>query len=804
MRRFNLFVLLPVTVLLLAAGNTAVAQKTIGGTVTDAETGETLPAANIRIEDSYRGTITNEEGAYRLTIPDSLLPAVIEVRFLGYESARRTIVSSSAQVQHFRLRPSVYEMEAITVTDENPAERIMREVIRRKKEWREGLLTYRAEAYNRQTLSNDTAIVQVSETISTAFWHRDRGHREVVRSRRQTANIEAGQNFAGVSYLPNLYDDNIDLAGFNVVGVTHPDAPDYYNFKLIDRHLIDNRTVYEIQVIPSRKLQPLFRGTVYVLDEEYALLEMDLAPNDVVKFPAPVKSFDSSYRQQYNNFDGDYWLPVDMRIDGEIKVKMMGLEFPMIRFRQVSQVSDYTINGPLPDTLYEKKRLISADTAAAASDSLFEQTAGKVPLSVEEEKAYSELDSTYTLEKAFRPTGFLARFIDDEDEDDQRGGGGIFSRLDIPGELHPRLRYNRVDALHAGLKYEIQPLNGWSFHGLGGYNTGYEEWSYGFGSMYRLSAGVFRLGIGADYREDTSPRYDSRIFRPEHSSVPNLLGEENYFDYYHKKGWRFIMDIAYRPLDLSAKTGFTVERHRSLTVNTAYDLAASSRTPRFNPPVDEGRLNSIDVEWGYNLDEPHSMGALPYKKLFFRIEHSTPALGSDFRFTSYQTRLNWSFATFYRRRFLPNALDLQLSAGTYQGELPLQKMDVIDGSLGIFSPFGVLRGLRGRPYEGEQYISLLAEHNFRSIPFEALGIRPPADWNLGVIVYGGAGKTRISADRRDFLQNTYDGYRLNSTEGVHYEAGASLNGIFNLFRLDFTTRLDRPGFFIGVGVARFL
>jgi hypothetical protein len=43
-------------------------------------------------------------------------------------------------------------------------------------------------------------------------------------STTQTSNIAEGQNFAGVSYLPNFYDDDIMIAGYRMVGITHPDA----------------------------------------------------------------------------------------------------------------------------------------------------------------------------------------------------------------------------------------------------------------------------------------------------------------------------------------------------------------------------------------------------------------------------------------------------------------------------------------------------------------------------------------------------------------------------------------------------
>ena len=51
------------------------------------------------------------------------------------------------------------------------------------------------------------------------------------------------------------------------------------------------------------------------------------------------------------------------------------------------------------------------------------------------------------------------------------------------------------------------------------------------------------------------------------------------------------------------------------------------------------------------------------------------------------------------------------------------RVRTVDGSLGFFRPFGGLRTLDGYPYEGEKYLGLFWEHNFRTVPFEILGLR---------------------------------------------------------------------------------
>lgn len=789
--------------LLMGITSAGWAQITINGTVRDAQSGETLPSANIIIKDAYRGTITNSDGSYSLTIPDSLLPATVMVRYIGFHTGERLINAASSLRQDFALQPAVTEMEELVVTDADPALSIMERVIRRKQEWRSQLETYRAEAYTRQNLSNDTALVMIQESASEVFWDKEEGHREVLKWREQTANIDADQNFAGVSYLPNFYDDNVEIAGFDVVGVTHPDALSYYDFKLVDLLTLDGQTVYHIKAIPKRKLQPLFKGDLYVLDREYVLLEVELQPNDVVRFPPPVQDFDLSYSQQYSSYGGDFWLPVDARISGTIKISLLGLNFPRMKFRQLSKVSDYQVNVPLPDSLYQKDALIAVDSSAISSDSLKVTSIERVPLSEEEQQAYATLDSTQTLEKAFKPTGFLARFIDMDDEETDTTSSRISKRLDIPGSITPRFRFNRVDEFFGGLNYAIYPIDNLRLSVNGGYSTGYNEWSYGGGARYQWSVKRFRPSVGIEYQAQTATRYRSQIIGPAVGSVSNLLGYENYFDYFRDEGIRAFAGLEHRQTDISVQVGFESKEQTALQTESGYDILGRNRSPRFNPAIDEGRMNALEIEAGYNLDEGYNFGVVGRKRLAFSMEYSDDGLGSAFNFTRYEAHLDWSFNTLFKRRVFPNTLHVSVDAGTFTGDLPLQKMCIVDAAPNrFFTPFEGLRTVRAQPYEGEQYAAVNMEHNFRTVPFELLGLTPLVERNLGIIVFGGAGKTWISDQRmQQIISRT--GYTPNVTDEVHLEAGASLNGLLDLFRVDFAARLDEPAFLVGVSVARF-
>jgi hypothetical protein len=141
------------------------------------------------------------------------------------------------------------------------------------------------------------------------------------------------------------------------------------------------------------------------------------------------------------------------------------------------------------------------------------------------------------------------------------------------------------------------------------------------------------------------------------------------------------------------------------------------------------------------------------------------------------------FETWLRRRFLPNVLDVKLIAGTATGTLPVYKTHVVDGSLSAFTPFGGLRTLRSAAYEANDILALHWEHHFRTVPFEWIGWDAAVDKGIGVIVFGSSAQT----------------WRPKRT---HHEIGASISGLFSVMRVDVAYRLDQPGFFAGLSLAR--
>ncbi|MGH1363485.1 MAG: DUF5686 family protein [Calditrichia bacterium] len=774
---------------LVLAALPAFAQTTIRGTVTDAESGEALPAANIQIEGTYNGTISNDQGTYELELMQ--LPTTLLVSYIGYESAAVNVTRSSGSSIPIRLNPLTYELQAITVTDEDPAVTIMRRVIKEKQKWYGSLRTYQSEAYTRTSLQNDSGIVSIAESISEIYWDGKKGSREVVLSKDQSRNVDYDDNFATAVLIENFYDNDIPIQGFKMIGPTHPDALKHYHFKLIGQRKLDDRIVYDMELKPKGKLQPAFEGRISILDELFAMIDVDLRPRDNLIFPQPIQSWKLAYKQQFRNFGKTYWLPVDVRIDGTIKFGFPGLQFPPISYTQLTRLSGYQVNTALPDSLFESKvqrREEFSDSTGAGVQ------AARVPLSDVEEEAYESLDSTLTLNKAFKPTGMFARFVDLEDGDsDNNEGGGITKYVDFI----PMLWFNRVAGLHTGMRLESSSLKKLKLRAEAGYRSEQASWNYAGGIGLRLFENNAWIELGA-FRENATRNRSITWNRFFNSALP-LIGSPDYFDYYQREG--FFAEAGFDlPDALNTTLSFTYrqEDHSSLRKNTDYAFFDDTVIQRNNPNITEGDMRTLSTVLEYD-DSYTPFGLVGEKGMRLEIEHSSDVLNSDFDFTRYQAEIYWKIPTFLRRRILPNAIDVLVSAGKTTGTVPAQRLGAIDTGFEAFRPFGTFRSLRNQPLEGDEHLAIFWEHNFRTAPFELLGLNTLARKNWGILLHGASGRTWLTDET---AQQLY--FLPRVSEETHHEIGVSVNGVFGLFRVDFTQQLNgNVGSYFGIGAARF-
>ncbi|MCB0705846.1 MAG: SusC/RagA family TonB-linked outer membrane protein [Saprospiraceae bacterium] len=89
----------------------AFGQRTISGTVTDAENGETLIGASVLVRGTSTGTITDIDGSYRLTVPDG--NNEVEFSYTGYTS--QSVTLGATNVIDIALSPGTLLDEVVVV-----------------------------------------------------------------------------------------------------------------------------------------------------------------------------------------------------------------------------------------------------------------------------------------------------------------------------------------------------------------------------------------------------------------------------------------------------------------------------------------------------------------------------------------------------------------------------------------------------------------------------------------------------------------------------------------------------------------
>ncbi len=96
------------------------AQSVLEGTVTDAQSGETLPGVNIFIEELERGTATDVDGNYRIAgIPEGTYN--LRATYIGFRTYRTTVDVSGDTDLNFELGEDLIGLDEIVVTGQGGA-----------------------------------------------------------------------------------------------------------------------------------------------------------------------------------------------------------------------------------------------------------------------------------------------------------------------------------------------------------------------------------------------------------------------------------------------------------------------------------------------------------------------------------------------------------------------------------------------------------------------------------------------------------------------------------------------------------
>lgn len=741
------------------------AQKTFYGTVRDAETKLTLPAASVYWEGQNGGTVTNREGGYQIFA--KTLPATLVIRFVGYETLRLSLTNDSTLRQEVALKPANAAVVEVEVTGEDPAVRIMKKVIDQKKTWQEGLNTYSTEVFSRFNLRANGELVQIIESNADGYWRAKTGVRELVRAMRFRPDIRERFRYAQTEPVANFYDDVVHLSAGRYLGVTHPDALAYYNFRIGTRKESPEETIVEIFVTPLRDYDRTFRGRILIRTNDYVMLEAELRPNQM-PISDPITAFSISYKQHFINFGTGYWLPASFQTEGEVEVSRPGARLPRIFFSQVSRLTRFNLNVATPDSLYQVPEARIIEAGASERGYVLRYFSDIIPMTVEE---YEAGDRGRSLRDVLQASGLLAGFaglsvIDNQVEATDAGEDpNPVSQQKTPlGKMIARfvspeggLWYNRVDGLRIGhlktIRFKQRSLRGWTFTPNAGlsllgdrkpptknppslldrlrYDVRSLRPDASLQAMYLNKAKTFEFQGYAGSR--TLPRYTSPFWSQGVMSIGNLAGLPDYFDYYRAtQVWVEGAKIFGRTHKGRASLAVQWENGRSVARQSNFKGYYFTQAYQTNPAITAGVLTSLKLKIQYG-DRIPRMNTSGLRRIDFQVVYAPKA---DFQAANFLLlKADWflSFETLLRNTTDAQRLGLRLVAQHAFGTLPLQRTGILDNAflaqstqpqsyqgMGIF---GAFRSNTGRPMEGATVLGAFAEYDLKRslwLPFERL------------------------------------------------------------------------------------
>ena len=275
----------------------------IMGTVTD-EQGSILPYASIFVKGTSRGTTTNNQGKYALELEPGSYTIVCQ--YVGYARQEKlVVVGATPTTINFQLSLQRTTMKEVVVKPggEDPAYEIIRHAIKKRKDYQSPLDSFTCEAYiktllktrklpgkifgqkledkDRKEMGVDSVgagIIYLSESLTkVAFKKPDKIKLEVISGR------ESGTNGFGFNFptFINFYDNNVNIfiSQLNPRGFVSPIADGalgYYRYKYLGSFFEDGKEINKIQVIPRRKYEPLFTGTINITEGDWRIHSLDL------------------------------------------------------------------------------------------------------------------------------------------------------------------------------------------------------------------------------------------------------------------------------------------------------------------------------------------------------------------------------------------------------------------------------------------------------------------------------------------------------------------------------------------------
>jgi hypothetical protein len=793
-------------ILIVLFTSTLVAQSIrIYGHIYNTETREPIPYVNIRLSETTHGTSSNKEGKF--VFATNKKDPVLIFSAVGYKRKEIQISGSPEKYLEVPLMPEPIQLgEIIVKSDEDPAYGIIREAIKRKEENRAGLKSLEYNFFSKDIFLSAGDVVMVSEQFSTGYFQLGKYEKIITKSVHITENekknaLKFDQNILDKVYI-DFTDDTLKIVGNTVYLPLAKNAFDWYDYKLRNVKTSGSFNDYYIELIPRSKIQPLLAGIIVIEDSAYALKALELKNSEGLRFPF-VNDLKVEFLQNKDKYF-KYWLPTYQKVDASVRLNFANLlSTDEIAMNQVILFSDYNINPVIHDSIYNIYSTIKDDSSKNSNVKFVKANVlGReeidslrlIPLTIAEENAYKELDSSKSVVTQIKYKGLLGGVVTEavnRDQFEKSGNEGGILKYFGKSLSYLKFRDNRVNGFTIGARYGETVFNKKLNFEIGlSYAFGRKALEGNFNSVYRLEKSVINT-MQLNLFDEAGQTQLLNPYPDFLNGINVLLGFNDQFNYYRSRG--FSLGISSKPSKkVTIITSAIFEKQESLVELKYQSIFNTHRLVRNNPTINEGNDNriSFNIQLGEN---PYQFRPFINDGLIVQLEFSNPLLGSSFNYKRFKIIAQVSTSTIYEELFSAPYFLFGIESGFTIGDFGPQHLITPTTALNIYSPFISMKGINTYEYVGDKQIAIHAEHNWRTTPFQFLGLDFITDMNFDVI-------TGVNLLK---LWNNSPYFTANILDSVYWEGYFSLGKLFGLGRIDFSYGANKK-FVVRVGLSTIL
>ncbi|MCX6248068.1 MAG: carboxypeptidase-like regulatory domain-containing protein [Bacteroidetes bacterium] len=290
----------------------------IKGRISDSVTGNPLSFAQISVRHTGLGTTTNEEGNFRLDIPDVNRDDTLMIFFLGYQSRKIAVNSFLSGTSVISLKPVMLQLSEVDIVGLTPQEVIRRAVAAIPFNYGKEPLILTAFIRSQKSVNNRLAeyTEAIIEDYKTGYYLYKKGESDKKHKQSNIPLLMKGRVVSDTNLVNAMGDvgRNVGCLGCNFIN----DIVEFYHHTILDESLFSRYDLsMEEQILPeggkiyhirfSQKKdvkERLWKGDLYIDAYSFAVMKILQKPS-MYAYEAYEKT---KYNRGYTIMNKPGWL----------------------------------------------------------------------------------------------------------------------------------------------------------------------------------------------------------------------------------------------------------------------------------------------------------------------------------------------------------------------------------------------------------------------------------------------------------------------------------------------------------------